>query len=195
MKHGKRTQWDVTTKLPATQEPPRWAGKKARAGRLMSTSVLLASSYEFRNPSSGPSVHLDPGDRKFRSCGLEQDNKALRDSPTPWSFVNVMTLGYPLCSALLPLGLVLPVRLRRCPCGLSKAWFPGGDIGPHSAGLALPGQALGGAHLPHPLPSAWGLPQVNSTVWLSQEEPDMFFQSICFIFHLKRKTLIKISSH
>lgn len=161
----------------------------------MSTSVLLASSYEFHNPSSGPSVHLDPGEGKFWSCGLEQDNKALGDSPTPWSFVNVRTLRNPLCSALLPLGLVLPVLLLRCPRGLSQARFPDGDIGPHSAGLALPGQALGGARLPHPLPSAWELPQVNSTVWLSQEEPNMFFQSICFVFHLKRKSLTRISSH
>lgn len=58
---GKRTQWDITTKLPVIQEPPRWVGKKTCAGRLMSTSALLACSYEFHNLSSGPSVHLDPG--------------------------------------------------------------------------------------------------------------------------------------
>lgn len=68
----------------------------------MSTSVLLASSYEFHSPSSGPSVHLDFGEEKFWSCGLEQDSKVLGDSPTPWSFVNVRTLRKPLCSALLP---------------------------------------------------------------------------------------------
>lgn len=38
---GKVETWDITTRFPVIQEPPRWVGKKAHAGRLMSTLVLL----------------------------------------------------------------------------------------------------------------------------------------------------------
>lgn len=38
---GKVETWDITTRFPVIQEPPRWVGKKAHTGKLMSTLVLL----------------------------------------------------------------------------------------------------------------------------------------------------------
>lgn len=116
----------------------------------------------------------------------------LRDSLTLWSFVNFEAVVSPSLALLFQVWL-------------SRSFALGALMVLHGHGLQVvmlvhtlqvwlyKARPLKVHISPRPSVSLGGCHQVNSTVWLSHREHNMLFQSICFIFHLKRKTFIKIA--